>query len=297
MKSGDGKRVIAKDKRRFIQVVPTNIAQEAIQLMHGVVTHGTGTKANIPNDFVAGKTGTTENYGDAWFVGFDSRYTVAVWVGYPDKLIPMKTLYQGGPVEGGTYPAIIWHNFMVSALNILNARNPKKNPLHYTPGGVPVGATGLASPSTGTSAPSQTQGTGQGKKKQQNQQNQQPQDNGNGNGTRDSGHAGARHRHAADPAAARPGQQHRRRRHRRCGDGHRHRQRAPERPRRASSPSAPDAAHARRPGARDRAAARVREAPGQLRRLGDADPLADRQGLGAIPVGRRQQLDGSIAEQ
>jgi penicillin-binding protein 1A len=182
VKSGDGKRVIAKDKRRFIQVVPTAVAQEAIQLMHGVVTHGTGTKANIPNDFIAGKTGTTENYGDAWFVGFDSHYTVAVWVGYPDKLIPMKTLYQGGPVEGGTYPAIIWHSFMVSALNILNTRNPKKNPQHYTPGGAPSGATGLASPSPGTTAPSQTQGTGQGKKKQQDQQNQQPQDNGNGTG-------------------------------------------------------------------------------------------------------------------
>ncbi len=224
VKTGDGKRVIAKDKRRFIQVVPTSIAQEAIQLMHGVVTHGTGTKANLPNDFVAGKTGTTENYGDAWFVGFDSRYTVAVWVGYPDKLIPMKTLYQGGPVEGGTYPAIIWHNFMVSALNILNTRNPKKNPLHYTPTGAPVGATGLASPSSGTSAPSQTQGTSQGKKKQQTQQNQQPQDNGERQRHRRSGHAGARHRHATDPAAAaHPRQQHRRGGHRRRGDGHRHR--------------------------------------------------------------------------
>ena len=47
--------------------------------------------------FAAGKTGTTSNYGDAWFVGWDSKYTVAVWVGYPNKLIPMTTDFNGGP--------------------------------------------------------------------------------------------------------------------------------------------------------------------------------------------------------
>jgi penicillin-binding protein 1A len=148
VRSGDNRKVIAKDKRRWIQVVPTPIAQEAKLLMHGVVTHGTGTRANLPNDFVAGKTGTTENYGDAWFVGFDDHYTVAVWVGFPDKLIPMKTLYGGKPVEGGTYPAGIWHDFMVSALNILHTRNPKKNKLNYTPTGSTV------SPSSASSTPS-----------------------------------------------------------------------------------------------------------------------------------------------
>ena len=68
--------------------------------------------------FAAGKTGTTTNYGDAWFVGWDSKYTVAVWVGYPDRLIPMTTEFNGGPVLGGTYPALIWHDFMVSAMGI-----------------------------------------------------------------------------------------------------------------------------------------------------------------------------------
>ena len=51
-----------------------------------MVKQGTGTRAAVPDTFVAGKTGTTENYGDAWFVGWTGRYTVAVWVGYPDKL-------------------------------------------------------------------------------------------------------------------------------------------------------------------------------------------------------------------
>ena len=50
-------------------------------------TGGTGKAAQI-GEFAAGKTGTTENYGDAWFVGFNKELTVAVWVGYPDELQP-----------------------------------------------------------------------------------------------------------------------------------------------------------------------------------------------------------------
>src|SRR6185312_9538602 len=181
--TSDGKHVIAKDKRRWIQVVPPGVAQEAKLLMHGVVTKGTGTRANIPNTFIAGKTGTTENYGDAWFVGFDDHYTVAVWVGYPDKLIPMKTLYAGKPVEGGTYPAAIWHDFMVSALDILHQRNPKKDKLDFTN----TGAT-IQGPATGTYTPAPTTGNGGGtggtkQKDTQPKDNtqQQPGDTGGGN--------------------------------------------------------------------------------------------------------------------
>ena len=58
---------------------------------------------------VAGKTGTTSNYGDAWFVGWTPQMTTAVWVGYPNGLVSMANDYHGAPVEGGTYPAIIWH--------------------------------------------------------------------------------------------------------------------------------------------------------------------------------------------
>jgi penicillin-binding protein 1A len=170
VRSGDNKKVIAKDKRRTIQVVPTAVAQEAKLLMHGVVTHGTGTRANLPNDFVAGKTGTTENYGDAWFVGFDSHYTVAVWVGYPDKLVPMKTLWGGKPVEGGSYPAMIWHDFMMSALNILHERNPKKDKQTFTNTGATV------SGSYGTSTPSSTGDTSGGTGTNQKSSQQQQQD-------------------------------------------------------------------------------------------------------------------------
>jgi penicillin-binding protein 1A len=89
------------------------------QMLEGVVRYGTGTAAQLPGWTVAGKTGTTENYGDAWFVGFTPDLVTAVWVGYPNKLVPMTTLYHGKPVEGGTYPALIWNDFMEKALPYL----------------------------------------------------------------------------------------------------------------------------------------------------------------------------------
>jgi penicillin-binding protein 1A len=88
-------------------------------LLQGVVTSGTGKAAALPDRPVAGKTGTTENYGDAWFVGYTPQLAVAVWVGYPTKLKPMLTEYHGGPVAGGTYPAQIWKTFAQSALKAL----------------------------------------------------------------------------------------------------------------------------------------------------------------------------------
>ncbi|HEY6583688.1 MAG TPA: PBP1A family penicillin-binding protein [Gaiellaceae bacterium] len=91
------------------------------QILQKVVTSGTGTKAALPDRPVAGKTGTTENYGDAWFVGYAPQLAVAVWVGYPTKLQPMLTEYEGDPVAGGTFPALIWKTFMQQALAYMKA--------------------------------------------------------------------------------------------------------------------------------------------------------------------------------
>jgi len=91
------------------------------QLLEGVVTGGTGQAAAIPGRVVAGKTGTTENYGDAWFVGYTPQLVTAVWVGYPQGLVPMTTQFHGSPVVGGTYPALIWKTFTQSALDALRA--------------------------------------------------------------------------------------------------------------------------------------------------------------------------------
>jgi penicillin-binding protein 1A len=102
-------------------VLPQAIADETTQIMATVVQRGTGRRAAL-GEFAAGKTGTTTNSADAWFVGFTKRMTVAVWVGYPTGFRPMKTEFQGGPVEGGTIPALIWHDFMVKVEEIAKAR-------------------------------------------------------------------------------------------------------------------------------------------------------------------------------
>jgi penicillin-binding protein 1A len=107
------------NRPRTERILPPLIAHTVQNMLTGVVQSGTGTQAAIAGTLVAGKTGTTTNYGDAWFVGWTPQLTVAVWVGFPSRLIPMNTLYNGQPVEGGTYPAIIWHSFMVQALQIL----------------------------------------------------------------------------------------------------------------------------------------------------------------------------------
>jgi len=106
---------------RHEKVIPYNVAQTAKGILAGVISGGTGKAAQI-GEFAAGKTGTTENYGDAWFVGFNKDLTVAVWVGYPDKLRPMLTEYHGSPVAGGTFPAEIWHDFMTSWIKLRDTR-------------------------------------------------------------------------------------------------------------------------------------------------------------------------------
>jgi penicillin-binding protein 1A len=113
---GDKRHVndpVAKD------VLTSDQAATINQLLQGVVQYGTGRAAALPGWQVAGKTGTTENYGDAWFVGYLPQMVVAVWVGYPDKLQPMTYEYHGHPVAGGTYPALIWKAFMQGAIQDL----------------------------------------------------------------------------------------------------------------------------------------------------------------------------------
>ena len=105
-------------------VVPRRVltdAQAAVvtQLLQNVVRFGTGRAAAIADQAVAGKTGTTTDYGDAWFVGYTPDLVTAVWVGYPEKLQPMETEFHGEPVAGGTYPALIWKAFTEKALDYL----------------------------------------------------------------------------------------------------------------------------------------------------------------------------------
>jgi penicillin-binding protein 1A len=98
------------------RVISPNDDALLTSILEGVVREGTGTRATLPDREAAGKTGTTENYGDAWFVGYTPQLATAVWVGYPKELRPMLTEYHGGPVAGGTFPAEIWRTFTSAAL-------------------------------------------------------------------------------------------------------------------------------------------------------------------------------------
>ncbi|MEA2408621.1 MAG: penicillin-binding protein, partial [Thermoleophilaceae bacterium] len=104
------------------QVLPPKVAQVEKDMLSLVVRSGTGRAAQVGDEFVWGKTGTTENYGDAWFVGGNEDITVAIWVGYADRLQPMEFEHAGGPVAGGTFPAEIFHDFMSSWLELRTQR-------------------------------------------------------------------------------------------------------------------------------------------------------------------------------
>jgi penicillin-binding protein 1A len=99
------------------QVVSRPVADNVTDILKGVITQGTGNPtANIGRPS-AGKTGTTENFHDAWFVGYTPTLSTAVWMGYSDSETRSLTDIKGvGQVFGGTIPAQTWHDFMIQAL-------------------------------------------------------------------------------------------------------------------------------------------------------------------------------------
>ncbi|MDQ6744857.1 MAG: transglycosylase domain-containing protein, partial [Actinomycetota bacterium] len=144
------------DNPTLERILPPQIAQQVHDLLTGVVQSGTGKQAAISGVDVVGKTGTTTNYGDAWFVGWTPQMTTAVWVGFPTKLVSMATAYNGGPVEGGTYPAIIWQSFMTQALQILATEKTqsasKSSQGSATTATMTAGSSGGSGSSAGSSA-------------------------------------------------------------------------------------------------------------------------------------------------
>ncbi|MBP2629186.1 MAG: penicillin-binding protein, family [Firmicutes bacterium] len=101
-------KILEQHTPREKAVINERSAYVLTDMMRGVLTHGTGTAANIDRP-AAGKTGTTNDYKDAWFVGFTPDLVASVWIGYDTDG------YLNG-ITGGSTPATIWRTFMTKAL-------------------------------------------------------------------------------------------------------------------------------------------------------------------------------------
>jgi penicillin-binding protein 1A len=112
-----------KDEGPAPQVIAPRVAQAANQMMHMVVTEGTGKRAQLDFTITAGKTGTSSSYRDAWFVGFSGDYVTGVWIGN-DDFRPMSN------VTGGGVPATAWNKIMSVAHASMSIKQIPGLPLH-----------------------------------------------------------------------------------------------------------------------------------------------------------------------
>ncbi|MCL2818374.1 MAG: transglycosylase domain-containing protein [Actinomycetia bacterium] len=96
------------------QTIKPEVAYACTQVLMGDITNGTAGSANLDGRPVAGKTGTSENYGNVYFVGYTMELSTAVWVGYPDA--NRTIVYYGGVAYGGVVCAPIFRAFMMPAL-------------------------------------------------------------------------------------------------------------------------------------------------------------------------------------
>lgn len=112
------------------RVLSTDEADTINEVLQRVVQGGTGTGAQVPGVRIAGKTGTTQNYNDAWFVGFSPKEccSVAVWMGYRDGARPMNDVH-GRRVSGGSFPADVFRKVMTAATDGLDTGTFEKGDL------------------------------------------------------------------------------------------------------------------------------------------------------------------------
>ncbi len=97
------------------RVISAPVAYQVTRLLRDNITEGTGTAAYTGCAGQAGKTGTTDNYTDAWFAGYQPNLASTVWVGYPQSNAISMTDVNGITVFGGTFPAEIWHSLYANA--------------------------------------------------------------------------------------------------------------------------------------------------------------------------------------
>jgi penicillin-binding protein 1A len=113
IKDRNGK-VVYEHRPKTSRAVSEKEAGVLTGALRGVVERGTGTAARIGRP-LAGKTGTTDNYGNAWFIGYVPQMATAVWVGRPEGDVPMRNVH-GVNVTGGSFPARIFSRYMSAAM-------------------------------------------------------------------------------------------------------------------------------------------------------------------------------------
>jgi penicillin-binding protein 1A len=99
------------------QAMAPETAEQVAETLRNVVDYGTGTRAQVSGVEVAGKTGTTDNYADAWFTGWGEGLVATVWVGHLEGQIPMRSVPGWGSISGGSLPAHIWKDSLRKALS------------------------------------------------------------------------------------------------------------------------------------------------------------------------------------
>ena len=111
----DGKFLVDNRKPEVKRVVDEHIAYNVTDILKGVITQGTGTRADIGRP-AAGKTGTAQEFRDAWFVGYTPTLSTSVWIGDRSKPTPLRNIKGLERVTGGSIPAETWKAFMSEAL-------------------------------------------------------------------------------------------------------------------------------------------------------------------------------------
>jgi len=117
--------VLFEAEPRERQAVPPAVAWVTTQILRKVILQGTGIAANIGRP-AAGKTGTAQQWRDAWFAGYVPQLSAAVWVGFPQGAISMVPPTTRTRVTGGSFPAQIWQAFMTRATKGMPVRNFRK---------------------------------------------------------------------------------------------------------------------------------------------------------------------------
>jgi membrane peptidoglycan carboxypeptidase len=113
-----GGHVVGSVASRGKQVIPANAANLVTYALQGVLQYGTASDNGLSGRPAAGKTGTAQNYVDAWFCGYTPQLATCVWMGYAaSDSQPMNYVEGVGPVFGGTIPAAIWQDYMNQVLN------------------------------------------------------------------------------------------------------------------------------------------------------------------------------------